>query len=86
MKSESGTPAFENIDDLLTEKIVTHGHDHADRTATQIPADDPDRQAAPAEHFEPGGGPSKKTIIVAFLILGMLLLIVYRLFNRQQNR
>jgi hypothetical protein len=86
MNAESGAPAFDNIDELLTDKIVSHGRDHADRTDPDNLAVEPETLAAPVEHLELGNGPSGKMIILAFAALGIVLLILYRLLNRQQNR
>lgn len=86
MKPESGAPAFDNIDELLTDKIINHGRDHANRPETGAQAAEPDQQTVPVEHIELGKGPSAKTIIVALALTSMIFLILYRLLKRQQNR
>lgn len=86
MKPEPGAPAFDNIDDLLADKIVNHGRNHADRTTADDPSPTGEASAVSPESEEPDAEQSVLSIIAAALAICTVLLILYRLFNRKPHR
>ena len=86
MKPEPGAPAFDNIDDLLADKIVNHGRDHADRSTVDDPAPTGESTTIPPSEEATHARPTASAILVAALIAGTVLFLLYRLFNRESNR
>jgi len=81
MNDECGAPAFENIDELLTEKIVNHSRDHSGTTGTSDPSDG---AAGPAdEPSGPGTAGSRNLAVIAVFIL--VCLVLYLFFNQKQK-
>ncbi|MBN1578665.1 MAG: hypothetical protein JW913_19025 [Chitinispirillaceae bacterium] len=86
MKHESGAPAFENIDDLLAERIVSHSKRHSGRP-DERPSTPPVHQRPPApQPPEEEKGNSGTMIVAAALALLALLFLLYRLSSRKPVR
>lgn len=86
MKHESGAPAFENIDDLLAERIVSHSRRHSgrpkERRAAPPVKDNPSAEI-PREENDEHSGTLFFTLALALLAFFFLL---YCLLNRKPAR
>ena len=83
MEPECGTPAFDNIDDVLAERIVNHSRTHSDRTEppsenektpTQSPEDDSGSSGFPAG------------VLIAGMIMLTLAVFLYTIVHRHSRR
>jgi hypothetical protein len=79
MDTECGTPAFDNIDDLLASRIVNRSRSNTDRTDMQQPDDLPPSgtpEQSP-QRDEQTGHPAARVLIIAAAIVTVLLFINY---------
>ena len=85
MKSESGAPAFDNVDELLAERIVKHSRRHTEQPGKQpsSPAGkQPTPEAVQEEDQDENSGP---LIVAATIVLLVVLFLLYRLFDRKPS-
>ncbi|MBN1760815.1 MAG: hypothetical protein JW863_20975 [Chitinispirillaceae bacterium] len=89
MDNECGAPAFDNIDDVLAERIVQHGRTHSDHSTTpsakhdttpESGSDTSPEENHPATGFPPAG------LLVAGIIVICLLLLLYWIFHRLSRK
>ena len=88
MDHECGAPAFDNIDDVLAERIVNHSRAHSDRTPPPV-GHDPDSPPATEnpngkEHTATGFPPAG--LLIGGIIVISLLLLLYRIFHRLSRK
>jgi hypothetical protein len=83
MEHECGSPAFDNIDDVLANRIVNHSRTHSDRTEPS-PDVQPDA-ASPTSRATSESGHSG-SYAKLFLLTGVILLVLLILLNRQFTR
>jgi len=73
MKSDIGAPAFDNIDEILSEKITRHSIHHSDSSTVQPP-----RVHTPTNKNTPTNEKSRLALIITII---MVVIVVF-LFNR----
>jgi hypothetical protein len=84
MKQESGAPAFDNVEDVLAERIVKHGKQHSGMPDEDASAsNDPPCAPSPPEAKK---NRSCRLIILLMMVLCGLLLLSYRLSHHWPDR
>ncbi len=86
IKYDCGEPAFENVDDLLAEKIVTHSRNHSDKLKKQPLVTDEKPQAAGKKPPEETTSPPWYRLLIPLLFFITLFFILYHFFNRKPAR
>ena len=84
MQDECGAPAFDNIDDLLADKIINHSRNHSDQTEKETSKVSPSPQSNSKNKIDQSRRGSGKLLIVVFLII--LGLFFYQYYNYIRNR
>lgn len=86
MQHDSGAPAFDNIDDLLAEKIVNHSIKHTDHPKQEPVSspEQPDEVGGQRTGYEHVRKPPHK--LTVFLIISLIVLsILYLLTHSSKN-
>lgn len=84
MKLDSGAPAFENVDELLADRIVKHSRRHSEQTDVRTaPLPEQHRPAAGAVPQKARDENSGLLIIAAAVAALVMLLLLYRLLVRK---
>ena len=84
MQHDSGAPAFDNIDDLLAEKIVTHSKKHTNHPDPNTPVSSvkqstiSDSADGGAKNYEPAGkSPHRLTTILLITLIAVSILYLF---------
>ena len=85
MDPDCGAPAFDNIDEVLANRIIDHGRNHSDRTETASAADGKPL-STPEDTPDAPYGISLRYLIAGSAIFVGLLLLLYRLTRRSSRR
>jgi len=72
--SDCGAPVFENIDELLTEKITRHSREHSDGSVTPSDTSPP---STPQESRS-----SRKPLLLGLAVIICMLFLLYRMSVR----
>ena len=87
MKSDCGAPAFENIDDLLAEKITRHSVHHSD-TSSPAPSQAQERvrrtTASPSKSTPTAKAGGNNTLLILLLLL-LIAAVLYNTISRPSS-
>ena len=87
MSNDSGAPVFDNIDELLADRIVHHSHVHSEQTDTKSfqpsvppPADEN------LNSKQTISGANNRFIFIWIAGISVLLIVLYRIFNHTTTK
>ena len=83
MEPECGAPVFDNIDAVLTERIVNHGRTHSDRTE---PSPEDGTPPSPSRKDDSGSSGFPSGLLIAGMIALTLAVLLYRTVHRYSRR